>query len=105
MAALDFVRSLRPENIGGFWHFSAASNFALIGVFASLLYLTAETEQEAHGYKSQLAQYIWLLRLNRQCPHIAHALQVLLVAISRLPGLSVDVVDTSYLSQQLSFTS
>lgn len=96
-AAVEFVRSLRPDHIAGFWHFSAANNFALIGVFAALLYLTSHSEQEALSYKAQLHEYLWTLRVHSHAtPHFAHALQVLLVAISRVPGLTGDTTSEAY---------
>ncbi|GMF02980.1 unnamed protein product [[Candida] boidinii] len=54
VAAIEFTRDLKPEHIHSFWHSSATSNFTLIGIFASILYVTSETVEEANEYRDQL---------------------------------------------------
>lgn len=94
VAAMDFVRNLRPEHLQAFWYSSSGTNFALIGSFAALLYVTALTEDEKAFYKQQLSDYRWVLRVsaNGFAP-MAGAMRLLDIALCRVPHLLEDLPD------------
>jgi hypothetical protein len=70
ISALEFVKSLRPEHLQSFWYSASKYNFALIGTFVGLLWATASTQDEAHGYKERLQEYQWFLRLSSKSAEI-----------------------------------
>lgn len=91
LAAMDFVRNLRPEHLQAFWYSSSASNFALIGSFAALLHVTAPTPDEAQFYKNKLSDYWWVLRVSASgFEHMASAMRLLDIALCRVPQLLDD---------------
>lgn len=61
--ALDFVNTLRPEHLQSFWYSASTYNFALIGTFISLLWVTSAGPDDAAFYKQKLDEYRWTLRL------------------------------------------
>ena len=66
MFAIDFVQSLKPQHVSSFWYFASAQNFALIGVFGTLLLSTASNAEEAEFYKTKLKEYRWTLKMNSE---------------------------------------
>ena len=64
MFAMDFVQSLKPQHVSSFWYFASAQNFALIGVFGTLLLSTASTPEESNFYQIKLREYRWILKIN-----------------------------------------
>ena len=64
LSALDFVARLKPEHLQSFWYFASKVNFALIGSFNSLLWVTAITQDEADFYQRRLQEYRWALRVS-----------------------------------------
>ena len=66
MFAIDFVQSLKPQHVSSFWYFASAQNFALIGVFGTLLLSTASNVQEADFYSKKLKEYRWILKMNSE---------------------------------------
>jgi hypothetical protein len=66
MFAIDFVNSLKPQHLSSFWYFASPQNFALIGVFGTLLLSTASNPEEAEFYKTKLREYRWLLKMNSE---------------------------------------
>lgn len=66
MFAIDFIQSLKPQHLSSFWYFASAQNFALIGVFGTLLLSTAFNTQEADFYKTKLREYRWTLKINSE---------------------------------------
>lgn len=66
MFAIDFVQSLKPQHVSSFWYFASAQNFALIGVFGTLLLSTASNAQEAEFYRTKLKEYRWILKMNSE---------------------------------------
>lgn len=66
MFAIDFVQSLKPQHLSSFWYFASPQNFALIGVFGTLLLSTASNTQEADFYRTKLREYRWTLRINSE---------------------------------------
>jgi hypothetical protein len=95
VAALDFVRDLRPEHVQAFWHSSAISNFALIGGFAGLLWATATDEEEREFFKSSIKNYSWMLRVSSAgSEQMAAAIKKLDLVSSFLPFMSQDGLHT-----------
>lgn len=91
VAAIDFARSLKPDHLHSFWYSSSASNFALIGSFAALLYVTSTSEEEKEEYKGRVRDYLWILRVSaRGFGPMTEAIRLLDVVLCRIPGLSSD---------------
>lgn len=89
LAAIELVDTLKHEHIQAFWHSSAAANFALIGSFAALLYVTSRDEQERRFYREQLLNYRWILRVGcKGFDEMGLALDKLEEAISQVTGLA-----------------
>jgi hypothetical protein len=66
MFAIDFVQALKPQHLSSFWYFASPQNFALIGVFGTLLVSTASNPQEADFYRTKLREYRWTLKINSE---------------------------------------
>lgn len=66
MFAIDFVQSLKPQHLSSFWYFASPQNFALIGVFGTLLLSIASTREEADFYRNKLREYRWTLKINSE---------------------------------------
>lgn len=66
MFAIDFVQSLKPQHLSSFWYFASPQNFALIGVFGTLLLSTASNAQEADFYRKKLREYRFTLKINSE---------------------------------------
>ncbi|ANB11727.1 Dal81p [Sugiyamaella lignohabitans] len=96
LAAMEFVRGLRPEHMQSFWHFSASANFALIGSFAALLFVTATTKDEQAFYRSEITEYMWRLRVLNGFGEMAAALRQLGITMSRIPGLKSPDIQAAY---------
>lgn len=64
--AIDFVQSLKPQHLSSFWYFASPQNFALIGVFGTLLLSTASSAEEVDFYRNKLREYRWALRINSE---------------------------------------
>lgn len=88
LAAIDFVRDLKPEHIHSFWHSSSASNFTLIGTFASILYISAPTNEESTFFKDQIFNYRWILKISSKgFDQVGDALLQLDLVLTHIPGL------------------
>jgi hypothetical protein len=61
---MDFFNRLKPEHLQSFWYFASKVNFALIGTFNSLLWVTSLTKEEAEFYQRRLQEYRWTLRVS-----------------------------------------
>lgn len=93
-AAIDFVKSLKPEHIHSFWHSASASNFTLIGTFASILFVTSMANEESLFFKDQIFNYRWILKISSKGFHQASdALRQLDLVISHIPNLLTDGSD------------
>ncbi|KAK9234811.1 fungal-specific transcription factor domain-containing protein [Lipomyces kononenkoae] len=91
LAAMDFVKSLKPEHIQAFWYSGSATNFALVGTFAALLFATATEDEERKLFKTCLDEYRWSLRVSsRGFEQMSQALRKLDLAISRIPIYEID---------------
>lgn len=66
MFAIDFAQSLKLQHLSSFWYFASPQNFALIGVFGTLLLSTASTTDEAEFYRTKLKEYRWTLKINSE---------------------------------------
>lgn len=94
-AAIDFVRDLKPEHLQAFWHNSAGSNFALIGVFAALLYVTSLSTEESLQLKEQVMDYRWILRVNSRSFTVAQDALVLVDGVLKnIPGILTEQFGT-----------
>ncbi|EGV62214.1 Fungal specific transcription factor [Yamadazyma tenuis] len=88
LAAIDFVRDLKPEHIHSFWHSSAASNFTLIGTFASILFASAPTKEESIFFRDQIFNYRWILKISSKgFDQVGDALSQLDLVLNHIPGL------------------
>lgn len=75
---MDFIQSLRPEHLQSFWYSASKYNFALVGTFISLLWVTATEKTEADGYIAKLDEYRWVLRLSsRSADFLERAISML----------------------------
>lgn len=54
---MDFFNRLKMEHLQSFWYFASKVNFALIGTFNILLWITALTKEEAEFYQRRLQEY------------------------------------------------
>lgn len=85
--ALETLRLLRPQHLQQFWHFPAAHQLAVVGLFAALMYVTSATNEERQQYRTILTQYISLLQIYSDNDVIGSALRVLRCSIAGVPGL------------------
>lgn len=87
-ASIEYVRELKLEHMHSFWHSSAARNFALIGIFATLLYITSSDPDEALIYREHIMDYKWILKNNSSKFNIAkEALELIEGVVKNIPGL------------------
>lgn len=94
LAAIEFVRDLKPEHIHSFWHSSATSNFTLIGTFASLLFISSSSKEEADFFKEQVFNYRWILKISSKgFDQVGDALKKLDMVLNYIPGLLNDSAD------------
>lgn len=88
LASIEFVRDLKPEHIHSFWHSSSAANFALIGTFAALLFISSPTKLEGDFYKDQIFNYRWILKISSKgFVQVGDALQKIDLVLNHIPGL------------------
>lgn len=91
LAAIDFVRDLKPEHIHSFWHSSSASNFTLIGTFASILFISSRTKEESVFFRDQIFNYRWILKISSKgFDQVGDALTQLDLVLNHIPGLLND---------------
>ncbi|KAH8882348.1 hypothetical protein GQ53DRAFT_461004 [Thozetella sp. PMI_491] len=62
--AINFVDTLRPEHLQGFWWFASPKSLAFIRTFGGLLWATSETDEEAEFYRKRLEDFRWSLRVR-----------------------------------------
>lgn len=88
LAAIEFVRDLKPEHIHSFWHSSSASNFTLIGTFASILFISSSTKEEGVFFRDQIFNYRWILKISSKgFDQAGDALLQLDLVLNHIPGL------------------
>lgn len=91
MASIEFVRDLKPEHIHSFWHSSSALNLTLIGIFASLLFISSTTHDESNFYRDLIFNYRWILKISSKgFEQASDALQHLDLVLQHVPGLLSD---------------
>ena len=90
--ALDFVNTLRPEHLQSFWYSASTYNFALIGTFISLLWVTSAGPEDAAFYKQKLDEYRWSLRLASKGSEV---LERAIALLSASTGVLVKAVPIS----------
>ncbi|QLL34176.1 hypothetical protein HG536_0G00330 [Torulaspora globosa] len=91
VAAIEFVRDLKNEHINAFWYSSSTGNLMLIATFASLLYVTSRTKDEAIIFRDCLRNYIWVLRIgSKSFDKSANALKGIHILLAQIPGLLTD---------------
>ncbi|EXJ85429.1 hypothetical protein A1O1_05793 [Capronia coronata CBS 617.96] len=66
ISAMDFFNRLKPEHLQSFWYFASKFNFALIGTFAGLCFVTSVSQEEAEFYRRRLQEYRWTLRVSNK---------------------------------------
>lgn len=64
--AVDFFTRLKPEHLQSFWYFASTFNFALVGTFAGLCFVTSVSQEEADFYQRKLQEYRWTLRVSHK---------------------------------------
>jgi hypothetical protein len=77
-SAMKLIESLQPEHTQSFWGFSAASQVAMIGSFAGLLWATSAENEEAVEFVNQLERLRWALQMRASAaPFLHEALRML----------------------------
>ncbi|MCJ1398442.1 Fungal specific transcription factor [Xylographa trunciseda] len=64
VSAIEFFNHLKPEHLQSFWYFASKVNFALIGTYNGLLWVTSQSKEESDFYRRQLQEYRWALRVS-----------------------------------------
>ena len=66
ISAMDFFNRLKKEHLQSFWYFASKFNFALIGTFAGLCFVTSTSTEEAEFYQRRLQEYRWTLKVSNK---------------------------------------
>lgn len=66
ISSLEYFNRLKPEHLQSFWYFASKFNFALIGTFAGLCFVTSVSPEEAEFYQRRLQEYRWVLKISRK---------------------------------------
>ena len=66
ISAMDFFNRLKPEHLQSFWYFASKFNFALIGTFAGLCFVTSVSQEEGEFYQRRVQEYRWTLRVSNK---------------------------------------
>lgn len=90
ISAMDFFNRLKPEHLQSFWYFASKVNFALIGTFNSLLWITSLSNEEAAFYQHRLQEYRWTLRVSSKS---AEFLEVASGILDRSIGVLLKALD------------
>jgi hypothetical protein len=70
ISAMDFFNRLKPEHLQSFWYFASKFNFALIGTFAGLCFVTSVSQEEVEFYQQRLQEYRWTLRVSNKSAEV-----------------------------------
>jgi len=98
ISAMDFFNRLKPEHLQSFWYFASKFNFALIGTFAGLCFVTSVSQEEAEFYQRRLQEYRWTLRVsNKSAEFLEIASGILESAVGALLK-ATDSIDSRRLS-------
>lgn len=91
IAAIEFVRDLKHEHINSFWYANSTGDFMLIGSFAALLYVTAQSKEEVLIFKDLVRNYIWILRVgSKSFDKLKNVLDNIHRLLAQVPGLLTD---------------
>ena len=97
ISAMDFFNRLKPEHLQSFWYFASKFNFALIGTFAGLCFVTSVSLEEAEFYRRRLQEYRWTLQVsNKSAEFLEIASGILESSVGSLLK-AADSVDTTRL--------
>ena len=98
ISAMDFFNRLKPEHLQSFWYFASKFNFALIGTFAGMCFVTSVSQEEAEFYQRRLQEYRWTLRVsNKSAEFLEIASGILESAVGSLLK-AADSIDSRRLS-------
>jgi hypothetical protein len=98
ISAMDFFNRLKPEHLQSFWYFASKFNFALIGTFAGLCFVSSVSQEEAEFYQRRLQEYRWTLRVsNKSAEFLEIASGILESAVGSLLK-AADSIDSRRLS-------
>ena len=98
ISAMDFFNRLKPEHLQSFWYFASKFNFALIGTFAGLCFVTSVSQEEAEFYQRRVQEYRWTLRVsNKSAEFLEIASGILESAVGSLLK-AADTIDSRRLS-------
>ncbi|KAI9050633.1 hypothetical protein LZ554_005792 [Drepanopeziza brunnea f. sp. 'monogermtubi'] len=101
--AIEFVQSLKPQHLSSFWYFASPQNFALVGVFGTLLLSTVSSLEDAVFYRSKLREYRWTLKINSE--NGARYMKPAMALLDANLGLLEEASATSQPSLNLASTS
>lgn len=62
--AMNFLETLRPEHLQGFWWFASPKSLAYIRTYGGLLWATSSTDEEAEFYRQKLDDFRWSLKVR-----------------------------------------
>lgn len=88
IAAIEFTKSLTIDHIRSFWIHSTTANLSLIGIYASLLYVTSLSNGEMLELKQLLNDYLEALERLPKWDCAAEALIKIYGVVNNIPGLS-----------------
>jgi hypothetical protein len=99
-SALDFVKRLKQEHLQSFWYFSSSISLAIVGIFATVLAVTAVEPEERESYIALLAEYRWILRISNTGADFMKYAVGLLDSKSQLLEEQMDASASAALRQQ-----
>jgi hypothetical protein len=98
ISAMDLFNRLRSEHLQSWWFFASKFNFALIGTFSGLCFVTSVSPEEAEFYQKRLQEYRWTLRVsNKSAEFLEIASGILESAVGALLK-AADSIDSRRLS-------
>ncbi|KAL4932811.1 uncharacterized protein BDV17DRAFT_253847 [Aspergillus undulatus] len=71
-SAMKLIESPQPEHTQSFWGFAAATQVAMIGSFAGLLWATSAETEEAVEFVDQLERLRWALQTRASAASFLH---------------------------------
>ncbi|KAL4955320.1 hypothetical protein BDW69DRAFT_204641 [Aspergillus filifer] len=99
VSAMKLIQSLQPAYTQSFWGFAAASQLAMIGSFAGLLWTTSAEPEEAVEFVDQLESLRWALQMRASAaPFLHEALRMLDDEVGDLVALRTATSDRLYTS-------
>lgn len=105
ISALEYFNRLKPEHLQSFWYFASKFNFALIGTFAGLCFVTSVSPEEAQFYQMRLQEYRWVLRISRKSSEFLEIASGILESAVGVLLRNADSLDSSKLAFPMLQTS